>query len=78
MLFNHKKTKTLLFFLQKKLKITFLLLTNYFCFDIIVMLLSVGMFESFKCGGIAQLARASALHAEGRRFESDYLHHIEA
>ena len=42
------------------------------------MLLSVGMFESFKCGGIAQLARASALHAEGRRFESDYLHHIEA
>ena len=28
-----------------------------------------------KYGGIAQLARASALHAEGRRFESDYLHH---
>ncbi len=25
-------------------------------------------------GGIAQLARASALQAEGRRFESDYLH----
>ena len=24
---------------------------------------------------MAQLARASALHAEGRRFESDYLHH---
>ena len=26
-------------------------------------------------GGIAQLARASALQAEGRRFDSDYLHH---
>ncbi len=25
-------------------------------------------------GGIAQLARASALQAEGRRFDSDYLH----
>jgi|APGre2960657373_1045057.scaffolds.fasta_scaffold578404_1 hypothetical protein len=25
-------------------------------------------------GGIAQLARASALHAEGRGFESLYLH----
>ena len=28
-----------------------------------------------KKGGIAQLARASALQAEGRRFDSDYLHH---
>ena len=28
-----------------------------------------------KHGGIAQLARASALQAEGRRFDSDYLHH---
>ena len=28
----------------------------------------------FFYGGIAQLVRASALHAEGRRFESDYLH----
>ena len=27
-----------------------------------------------KHGGIAQLARASALQAEGRRFDSDYLH----
>ena len=27
-----------------------------------------------KKGGIAQLARASALQAEGRRFDSDYLH----
>ena len=27
-----------------------------------------------KEGGIAQLARASALQAEGRRFDSDYLH----
>lgn len=25
-------------------------------------------------GELAQLARASALQAEGRRFESDYLH----
>ena len=25
-------------------------------------------------GGLAQLARASALHAEGRRFDSDILH----
>ena len=28
-------------------------------------------------GGIAQLARASALQAEGRRFDSDYLHKIK-
>ena len=27
-------------------------------------------------GGIAQLARAPALQAGGRRFESDYLHHL--
>ena len=27
-------------------------------------------------GGIAQLARASALQAEGHRFDSDYLHHL--
>ena len=26
-------------------------------------------------GGLAQLARASALHAEGHRFDSDILHH---
>ena len=26
-------------------------------------------------GGIAQLARAPALQAGGRRFDSDYLHH---
>ena len=26
-------------------------------------------------GGLAQLARAPALHAGGRRFESDILHH---
>lgn len=25
-------------------------------------------------GGLAQLVRASALHAEGRRFDSDILH----
>ena len=29
-----------------------------------------------KKGGIAQLARASALQAEGRRFDSDYLHRV--
>ena len=28
----------------------------------------------FFYGVIAQLARASALHAEGRRFDSDWLH----
>ena len=27
-----------------------------------------------KKGGLAQLARASALHAEGHRFDSDILH----
>ena len=27
-------------------------------------------------GGIAQLARAPALQAGGRRFESGYLHHV--
>ncbi len=31
---------------------------------------------TIKFGGIAQLARASALHAEGHRFESVYLHKI--
>ena len=28
-------------------------------------------------GGMAQLARASALQAEGQRFESAYLHQIK-
>jgi hypothetical protein len=28
-------------------------------------------------GGLAQLARASALHAEGHRFDSDILHTID-
>ena len=27
------------------------------------------------CGPVAQLVRASAWHAEGRRFESDRVHH---
>jgi hypothetical protein len=27
-------------------------------------------------GGLAQLARASALHAEGHRFDSDILHQV--
>ncbi len=30
-----------------------------------------------KYGGLAQLARASALHAEGHRFDSDILHSFE-
>ena len=30
----------------------------------------------FFIGGLAQLARASALHAEGHRFESDILHSL--
>ena len=29
-----------------------------------------------KYGGLAQLARASALHAEGQRFESVILHSV--
>ena len=32
--------------------------------------------ERSKEGELAQLARASALHAEGQRFESVILHHI--
>ena len=32
------------------------------------------MTYDFKKGGLAQLARASALHAEGHRFDSDILH----
>ena len=35
------------------------------------------MMGMFLNGGIAQLARASALQAEGRRFDSDYLHHLK-
>ena len=31
-----------------------------------------------KDGGIAQLARAPALQAGGRRFDSDYLHQISS
>ena len=34
----------------------------------------ISMMGMFLNGGIAQLARASALQAEGRRFDSDYLH----
>ena len=32
---------------------------------------------STKTGGLAQLARASALHAEGHRFDSDILHQLK-
>ena len=32
------------------------------------------IFATSKLGGIAQLARALAWHARGRRFDSDYLH----
>ena len=31
--------------------------------------------STYQFGGLAQLARASALHAEGHRFDSDILHH---
>ena len=31
-------------------------------------------YHLIKKGGLAQLARASALHAEGHRFDSDILH----
>lgn len=33
--------------------------------------------EDIKSGELAQLARASALHAEGHRFDSDNLHYFE-
>ena len=33
-----------------------------------------GLLAKQKLGGLAQLARASALHAEGHRFDSDILH----
>jgi hypothetical protein len=35
---------------------------------------TVTEYWSTKFGGLAQLARASALHAEGHRFDSDILH----
>ena len=35
-----------------------------------------GTTNGIKFGGLAQLARASALHAEGQRFESVILHSI--
>ena len=34
------------------------------------------MFNNDNVGGVAQLARASALHAEGHRFDSVRLHQI--
>jgi hypothetical protein len=33
--------------------------------------------SSFENGGLAQLARAPALHAGGHRFDSDILHDVE-
>ena len=44
------------------------------------MKLFIYHYQPFHCqlstnpGGLAQLARASALHAEGHRFDSDILH----
>jgi hypothetical protein len=38
---------------------------------------SSGLTTPKKFGGLAQLARASALHAEGHRFDSDILHQLE-
>ena len=32
--------------------------------------------SGFQNGGLAQLARAPALHAGGRRFDSDILHYL--
>ena len=32
---------------------------------------------AFNEGGLAQLARALALHARGHRFDSDILHHSQ-
>ena len=36
------------------------------------------MVSCTSCGGLAQLVRASASHAEGHRFESATLHHVGA
>ena len=33
--------------------------------------------SAYICGGLAQLARASALHAGGQEFESPILHQID-
>ena len=38
-------------------------------------MLWAGPVGTYSKGGLAQLARASALHAEGQRFESVILHH---
>lgn len=37
----------------------------------------LGFTISFLNGGLAQMARASALHAEGHGFESHSLHHLK-
>ena len=39
-----------------------------------VMVVTVRFCSGVQNGGLAQLARASALHAEGHRFDSDILH----
>ena len=60
------------------------LLRHFFSFIFIAFLCFIGCLfingQPIKtnelCGGIAQLARASALQAEGHRFKPDYLHHF--
>ena len=40
------------------------------------MIVTVRFCSGVQNGGLAQLARASALHAEGHRFDSDILHNM--
>ena len=48
----------------------------YFIFNFLFSIIHYQL--SVKPGGLAQLARASALHAEGHRFDSDILHEAPA
>ena len=48
----------------------------YGCYSLKAINLPAGTTNGIKFGGLAQLARASALHAEGQRFESVILHSI--
>ena len=44
------------------------------CCEQLLVWVRVPPLVRLKNGGLAQLARASALHAEGHRFDSDILH----
>ena len=59
--------------MQKRLNLYKIKISDIF-FENLVDKLKILCYYNIVFGGIAQLARASALHAEGRRFESDYLH----